>query len=148
MVGSDYGELPELLREIRGRGLDSCFEIVAGTAEPERYYRAMDVYVCASEVEGMSNSILEAMASGIPVIATNVGGNPELVVNGQTGFLVPPFAPDMIAANALTLISERILRSGMGRRALQIVQERYTADAMVKAHEDLYSDLVGKALVG
>jgi glycosyltransferase involved in cell wall biosynthesis len=144
MVGLDYGELPELLREIRARGLDSCFEVVAGTAEPERYYRAIDVYVCASEVEGMSNSVLEAMASGIPVIATNVGGNPELVSHGETGFLVLPFSPTEIAACASTLILDRNLRCAMGRSALQIVKERFTGDAMVQAHEALYSNLVSK----
>jgi glycosyltransferase involved in cell wall biosynthesis len=142
MIGADYGTLPELRKQISERGMDACFVIVSGTSEPERYYRAMDVYVCASEVEGMSNAIMEAMASGKPVIATNVGGNSELVSNGESGFIVAPYAPNEIAACASMLISDSGLRSRMGLRGLRRVEERFSVNVMVKAHEKLYSKLL------
>jgi glycosyltransferase involved in cell wall biosynthesis len=145
MVGADQGELPSLRREIRARGLDSSIAVVEGTSEPERYYRAMDVYISTSEVEGMSNSIMEAMATGKPVIATNVGGNPELVIDGETGFLVPSHAPQEIAARASTMLADSAMRNRMGQTAIRVVEERFTVKAMVRAHEELYQMLVSAA---
>ena len=144
MVGSDQGTLPELRKEIHARGLDSSFAIVAGTSEPERYYRAMDAYVCASELEGMSNSIMEAMASAKPVIATNVGGNSELVIEGETGFLVAACAPSQIATCASMLLSNSWMRARMGQKALRMMEERFSVDTMVRAYEELYLTLLNR----
>lgn len=144
MVGTDQGTLADLRTEIHERSLDPCFAVVTGTTEPERYYRAMDVYVCSSALEGMSNSIMEAMASALPVIATVVGGNSELVTSGETGFLVSPYAPPEIASRALSLITQNDLRVRMGDRALRTVEERFSVAAMVRAHEELYSSVMSK----
>jgi len=145
MAGADQGELYGIRQEICARGLDSSFTVVAGTSEPERYYRAMDVYVSTSEVEGMSNSIMEAMATGKPVIATDVGGNPELVIDGETGFLVPPYSPQELAARASTMISDSAMRYRMGQAAFRVVGERFTVESMVRAHEKLYIFLQAQA---
>jgi glycosyltransferase involved in cell wall biosynthesis len=145
MVGADSGALPLLRSEIEARGIADYFRIVPGTAEPERFYRVMDVYISTSEVEGMSNSILEAMASGLPVIATNVGGNPELVEDQLTGYLVPPCRPDTIAECALRLATGSELRRRLGARALQVVAQRFSPASLVHAHQDLYLRLLADA---
>lgn len=111
MVGADRGELKVLQSEIYRLGLEQAFVIRPRTGEPERFLRLIDVYVSASATEGMSNSILEAMASGKPVIAAAVGGNPELVMPGINGFLVPPYLPEAIAACAEELYSDPLLRA-------------------------------------
>ena len=144
MVGADRGELAFLQSEIRGHGLEDSFVIRPATREPERFHRAIDVYVSASETEGMSNSILEAMASGKPVIATAVGGNPELIRNGSTGYLVPPYAPEAIAAGARVLTNDPELRVRMGSNARRTVEQRFSTAAMVTASEELYTKLLAK----
>ncbi len=70
--------------------------------------RAMDLFVLPSLGEGISNTILEAMSTGLPVIATRVGGNVELVKEGLTGILVPPGAPAALMAAILNIIETRI----------------------------------------
>jgi L-malate glycosyltransferase len=145
MAGADRGELASLLSEIRGQRLEDRFVIRPATREPERFHRAIDVYVSASETEGMSNSILEAMASGKPVIATAVGGNPELVRNGSTGYLVPPYAPDAIAARAALLMNDAALRARLGRTARRAVEQRFSTASMVVASEELYTQLLAEA---
>jgi glycosyltransferase involved in cell wall biosynthesis len=145
MVGADRGELAYLQSEIRGQGMEDDFVIRPATREPERFYRALDVYVSASATEGMSNSILEAMASGKPVIATTVGGNPELVRNGSTGYLVPSYAPSAIATCAGVLMNDPALRVRVGENARRTVEQRFSTAAMVMASEELYTKLLAKA---
>jgi glycosyltransferase involved in cell wall biosynthesis len=85
---------------------DEIFQPAAGRIELHARQRTrfapqllagLDVFVLPSLFEGISNTILEAMACGLPVVATHTGGNPELVVDGETGQLVPPAAPDVLA---------------------------------------------------
>ena len=106
--------------------------------------RAMDLFVLPSIAEGISNTILEAMASGLPVIATNVGGNPELVREGQTGTLVP--VSDHVAmANA---IQGYLCNSGRvgehGRAARARIERLFNIDAMIKDYLNLYDAVLGR----
>ncbi len=145
MVGADRGQLEYLQSEIRRLGMERSFVIQSATREPERLHRMLDIYVSTSETEGMSNSILEAMASAKPVIATAVGGNPELVIPGTNGFLVPPCLPEAIAACAEMLCKDVILRARMGRNARRIAVEQFSIATMTKASGELYTKLLAKA---
>jgi sugar transferase (PEP-CTERM/EpsH1 system associated) len=103
-----------------------------------------DVFVLPSLAEGMCNTILEAMASGLPVVATGVGGNPELVADGVTGALVPPRD-----AQALTQAVERYARDARlrqlhGAAGRQRVQQDFTLDAMVNGYLALYQSELGR----
>lgn len=138
-----YAEANALRSEL---GLDEVVAILPASAEPESAYAAMDVYVSTSETEGMSNVVLEAMACGLPVIATNVGGNPEIVTHGTTGFLVPPFTPAAIAAAGCTLVHDESLRRRFGREASLIAERRFSMERMVRAHETLYTSLATEQL--
>ena len=77
-----------------------------GTKTPELAFAAMDVYLCTSETEGLPNVLLEAMSSDVPVIATRVGGNPEAIEEGYSGYLVPPLAPEQMAQCAIELVTQ------------------------------------------
>jgi glycosyltransferase involved in cell wall biosynthesis len=145
LVGVDHGTLPQIRQQILSSGMENVIQIVAGTKTPQRYYRAMDVYICSSESEGMSNSVAEAMGSGLAVIATNVGGNSELIRNGETGFLTGIGHPEEIAGLACRLQADPLLRESIGMKARLDVSARFPMTAMVNVHEALYAELLGLA---
>jgi glycosyltransferase involved in cell wall biosynthesis len=99
---------------------------------------AGDLLALSSHEEGFSNVILEAMASGLPVVATDVGGNREAVMDGITGWLVPPRDPDAMAERILDLLIDRGKAESWGRRGQDRVKEAFTIDRMVEAHMNLY----------
>ena len=96
-----------------------------------------DVYVNSSVSEGVSLTILEAMAAGLPVVATRVGGTPE-IVDSTCGMLVPPRQPLALAGALLELARDRERRSQLGRAARQRVEERFTLDRMIQQYCDVY----------
>jgi glycosyltransferase involved in cell wall biosynthesis len=121
--------------------LEPLFTIINGTREPESLYPALDVYVCTSQTEVLSNVLLEAGACRLPIIATRVGGNPEVVTDGYNGFLVSPRAPAEIIAKALQLASNLEMRRAMDERGRQRAISQFSMATMVGAHERLYSAL-------
>lgn len=103
---------------------------------------ALDLFVLPSLSEGMGLSIMEAMASGLPVVATYVGGIPELVVQGSTGILVPPRDPDALAGAILECIVQRERAEEMGRMGRERVLNHFTLSRMVGEHDALYRELL------
>ncbi len=103
---------------------------------------AMDVCVLASDWEGMPNVILEAMSAGLPVVATAVGGTPEVVIDNETGFLVPPGNPKALAEAIETLLHNPALRHKMGHAGIQRVQQHFTLRQMVERTQTLYEELI------
>ncbi len=92
---------------------------------PERLLAASDVVVCSSRFESFGMVLVEAMASGVPVVSTRVGGPGETVADGETGYLVPPGRPDLIAARVLALLADSDLRGRMGTAGRARVVERF-----------------------
>src|SRR5205814_10414342 len=131
-----------LIQQIRESRLEGLFTVIPGTHEPELLYPALDVYVCTSETEGLSNVVLEAGACGLPIIATRVGGNEEIVTEGFNGFLVPAASPESIAAKAAQLYSDCELRRVMGDRNRRRMASQFSILSMVTAHEALYERLL------
>lgn len=103
---------------------------------------AMDIFVLPSLGEGISNTILEAMATGLPVIATRVGGNLELVHEGATGFLVPPADPDAMAQALLNYVRDADQRHAHGRAARTIIDRQFSLDAMVEGYLSVYGRIL------
>ncbi|MBC8134426.1 MAG: glycosyltransferase family 4 protein [Fibrella sp.] len=99
---------------------------------------AADIFALSSREEGLSLAVLEAMAAGLPVVATNVGGLPEAIQNGVTGILTPPRAPDAFANALQTLLSAPEKRRNMGNEGKARVAERFTDSAMIAATFALY----------
>jgi sugar transferase (PEP-CTERM/EpsH1 system associated) len=107
--------------------------------------RALDCFVLPSKNEGVSNSILEAMASGLPTLATAVGGNPELVAYGRTGVLVPPENVDAMADALLQMVADPSRAAALGRAGRAEVERRFSLQAMVGAYQRLYEAVVHPA---
>ncbi|TME68147.1 MAG: glycosyltransferase [Chloroflexi bacterium] len=121
--------------------------VFLGTVNPQALYPLLDVYVQASALgEGISNSLLEAMAHGLPTVATDVGGNAEVVVDGITGHLVPPADPNRLAAVLLDLVSDRQRRQRMGQAGRERVLTTFSIDAMVAATQNVYERLLAGVL--
>lgn len=99
---------------------------------------ALDVYVLSSVTEGISNSLLEAMATGVPVLVSATGGNPEVVIDGSSGLLFPVGNFRQLAKQLLLLRAQRELRVGLGQNALRRVREDFSIDSMVQKYDQLY----------
>ncbi|MGI8992324.1 MAG: glycosyltransferase [Bryobacteraceae bacterium] len=106
---------------------------------------AVDLFVMASRWEGSPLSVMEAMAAGVPVIATSVGGLPELVEDGVSGLLVPPGDSATLASAIRRLLDNAGERASMGRFAATRAQERFDCPVMVRAYERLYEKLLRTA---
>jgi sugar transferase (PEP-CTERM/EpsH1 system associated) len=104
----------------------------------------LDVYVNSSIYEGMSNTILEAMACRLPVVATSVGGNPDLVEDGVNGWLAPPRDPAALADRILRLLRDPARAAAMGAAGRRRIEERHSYAAMIGTYATLYE--AGSAL--
>jgi glycosyltransferase involved in cell wall biosynthesis len=133
--GNNEQELKTLANDL-GVGDRVVFTGFKSDAVP--YMKNFTIGVNTSDSEGFSNTILEYMAVGIPVVATNVSGNAELVQEGKTGILVRPGNPGEIAHAICELLSDENMRHQMGIESKRIVEEKYSWDLKIKEIEDYY----------
>ena len=105
---------------------------------------AMDIFVLPSLGEGISNTILEAMATGLPVIATRVGGNVELVHEGETGYLIPAADPEAMVQALLPYVLNSDLRYKHGQAARAIIDRQFSMSAMVQGYLAVYDRVLDK----
>jgi sugar transferase (PEP-CTERM/EpsH1 system associated) len=103
--------------------------------------RGADLFVLSSITEGLPMTLLEAMAAGLPIVSTDVGGISELVRVGQTGLLVPPQSPEALAAAILELVRDPLRAADMGRAARRRVEDEFDVRRVVAAYEGLYQKL-------
>jgi len=111
------------------------------TADVARYYAAADLFVMSSHTEGFPMALLEAMAWGLPVLATAVGGIPDIVHDGEDGCLVPPGDEERLAAVMGYLLNNRELAESMGLLARQIITGRFSAFEWARSLERIYTDV-------
>jgi glycosyltransferase involved in cell wall biosynthesis len=140
------GDGPERARveaAVVEHGLDGRVWISGERADVPAILRRLDCFVLPSVAEGISNTILEAMATGLPVVATRVGGNPELLEDGLTGSLVPPSDPESLAKAMLGYFLDSAAARRHGRAARQTVLRRFSLDRMVADYAQLYRDVLG-----
>lgn len=104
-------------------------------------YRSFDLFALPSLREGISNTALEAMASGLPLVATHVGGNPEVVINNETGFLVPHQDSNALASALLRYIDNPALVYQHGRDGRIRAESIFSLESMVESYDQLYTDL-------
>ncbi len=108
-----------------------------------RMMAAADVFMLSSVSEGISVTLLEAMAANLPIAATEVGGNPEVVLHGRTGLLSPRGDGQALGQNLAKLMSDAGLRRTMGKAGHTRLLEMFTQDRMHAAYEQLYQDMLG-----
>jgi len=102
-----------------------------GVTNLRQHLAAADILVLPSRSEGFSNAIIEAMASSLPVVATDVGGNAEAVKDGIAGFLAPPEDPDALSAAILRLLSDSFQAKALGAAGRSLAAEKFTTEAMM-----------------
>jgi sugar transferase (PEP-CTERM/EpsH1 system associated) len=132
---------PALETKARDLGLGPRVRLVGERNDVAPLLPAMDVYVLPSIAEGISNTILEAMAAGLPVVATRTGGNPELVSDGVTGSLVPVRDVWALARTLEAYVVDRALREARGTAGRRRVHEQFSLDRMRRTYRSLYEDL-------
>jgi len=144
-VGEDReGLLPTLQELCHTHGIGQHVVFAGFSFEIPVMLSMMDIVVLASHEEGFSNVILEAMAAGKPVVATSVGGNPEAVLDGETGRLVPAKNSRALAAAMQELLQSHEQRLACGRNGRQRVEEYFSMEQMISQTEQLYESLLVK----
>jgi glycosyltransferase involved in cell wall biosynthesis len=131
-----------LARDATRLGIASHVRWLGDLTDVRPVLEALDVFVLPSRTEGMSNALLEAMAMALPVVATAVGGTPEVIADGQRGLLVPADDPEAMAAAVARLLDDASLASRLGAAARQIVEEKFGARSMVRQLEAVYAAVV------
>ncbi|WP_437589753.1 glycosyltransferase family 4 protein [Sorangium sp. So ce1000] len=141
-VIGDGPRRPALEAQAARLGLGGAVTFTGTRGDVAELLPAFDVFALASLTEGISLTLIEAAAAGLPIVATRVGGNPEIVLEGETGLLVSPGAPETLAA-ALEAVAARGDGAEMGLRGRARVMERFGIDRMARAYEDLYDEVLG-----
>jgi glycosyltransferase involved in cell wall biosynthesis len=138
--GSERDRLVQLAQEL---GISASVHFAGASDKVAEWYNSANLFVLPSHIEGLSNALLEAMACGLPVIATAVGGTPEVIENNVNGLLVPPKDVDALSEAILHLIRHPAQAQRFGQAARQTVQDHYSIDAVVDRYVKLYSSLLG-----
>ena len=129
---------PELEGLVKSLGLDHAVQLPGNTRDAERALSTMDAFILPSLSESCSNSLLEAMAVGLPVIASNTGGNPELVLDGSSGLLVRPGDPEDLARAMAHLMDNPAVAAMLAGRAAQRARTEFSFLGMLAEIEALY----------
>jgi glycosyltransferase involved in cell wall biosynthesis len=132
----------ELQRRARTLGLENAVRFLGFRDDIPGLLQAIDVFVLPSLSEGLPLALLEAMANGKPIVATRVGGVPEVIADGESGLLVRPGSPDDLAAAVLRLLADRGLAARLGQTARERASRDHTLTAMVRAYQDLYDSQI------
>lgn len=142
-VAGTGADKDELIAGLRERGIEDHFEIMGFAPQISRWYRVSDVVAMPSRSETVAVVALEAMAHGKPVVAFKVGGIPEVVVDGETGILVPPEDTDAFAAALTQLLLDPERAQKMGAAGLKRAREHFSERQMLASYIKLFNDLVG-----
>lgn len=143
MVGAGQ-ERQKLLNQIRERNLEGTVVLTGFREDIPEFLKVMDVFVLPSLEEGMPQSLLQALAMERAVVASSVGGVPEIISNGETGLLVQPRDPVALAHQIAWLLREPDQGKAMGQAGRQAIVCHYSVESMVTKTEALYSALWGK----
>jgi glycosyltransferase involved in cell wall biosynthesis len=136
------GPQEKVLRARAGEGVN----FLGNVGNVVEYLKVADLFVLPSSIEGLSVALLEAMACGLPVLATSVGGNVDLIKHAQNGWLVPPGQIVALQAAIIRLLGDGELRARLGSQARQTVMHQYGLEQMVDSLMDVYQNLGGEPL--
>jgi len=142
LIVGDGALMPEIVSFIEQHHLQGLVWLPGTRDDIPALMRSMDIFVLPSKAEGISNTILEAMSCGLPVIATRVGGNPELIVDNETGCLVPMQNPEALARAMQRYIHDKNLIDQHGAKGRIRVEQAFSIHAMVDKYLDVYNELL------
>jgi glycosyltransferase involved in cell wall biosynthesis len=128
----------ELQTEAKSLGVDSYVRMLGFRKDVPDMLPQLDLFVLPSLSEGLSVAILEALAVGVPVVATAVGGSPEVITSGEDGFLVPAADPEALAESVCLLVKDTSLRKRMAKAGQEMVYRRFTLPRLVAETTDVY----------
>lgn len=137
MVG-DGPEMDHLRKQVEGCGLTDCVRFTGFREQPQQYLALMDIFLLSSFTEGTSMTLLEAMSLGIPCVATRVGGNPEIVLDGETGFLVESDDADGFAGAMIRLAKEPETCRKFSDAAVHRFRNQFSAARMAGEYLSVY----------
>jgi glycosyltransferase involved in cell wall biosynthesis len=139
------GTLREALaRQADAAGLAGRFVLAGFRADLDQYIPWLDVMALPSYTEGLPNVVLEACAAGVPVVATAVGGVPEVIEDGENGYLVPPGDAKALAGRLLAVLGAEDGGRGMGERGRRRVREEFTFEAQAAQYRQLFAEVTGR----
>lgn len=138
IIGRDQGMQADLMRQAEQTAIRHAVRFLGEQRDIPDLLALLDVQVCASFIEGLSNAVLEGMASGKPVVATNIAGNPELISDGDTGLLIPAGDAGACAEAVCRLLADRELRNKMGAAAQARVRQHFSVARMISQTEAVY----------
>jgi len=149
LIAGDGSLRPFMERFTQDIGLNEKIRFLGIRRDIPQLMNAADAYVMSSEWEGMPMVLLEASACGLPIVATNVGGNAEIVLDGQTGFLVPPKSPEALSQAMLRMMDlPEEVREKMGKQARKHIESNFSLDRIVDCWEALYYELLNRSSRG
>jgi glycosyltransferase involved in cell wall biosynthesis len=125
-------------------GIRDAIVMLGARTDVRQLLSISDVAINPSHREGFSIAVLEAMAAGLPVVATDVGGNAEAVVSGESGIVVPPGEPEQLAEAVCAILDDRTYAARLGAMASRRFNEHFTLDQMIGSHELLYGGSVAE----
>lgn len=128
----------KLDRQVKETHLQNMVFFLGFREDIPQILASLDLFVLSSYLEGMGSTLLDAMISRLPVVATKVGGIPEVISHEQTGLLVPPRNPQALAGAILRLYKDRNLATKLGNKGYEVVHERFSAEAMARKIINLY----------
>jgi glycosyltransferase involved in cell wall biosynthesis len=132
----------ELERNVAERGLQKNFSFLGRRSDIPEILACCDIAVLPSKAEGLPNAVLEYMSAGLATIASNVGGNVEIVIDRETGLLVPPQDSAALASAILQLLRDEELRLALARNGRQFVRERFSFERLIAETDQMYTELL------
>jgi glycosyltransferase involved in cell wall biosynthesis len=140
------GELREQLGAYAADlGVSEYVSLVKETKKIDFFYGALDVFCLSSNSEGMPLTLLEALASGVPIVSTDVGGIPEIIESGKTGMLVPKGSAKALAERIMELLLDPARAMALALNGREMVRTRFPAQKMIKATEQVYKEVLDKS---
>lgn len=138
VLAGDGPERAALMQQATALGVADSIEFPGTVSDVPALLASASIYVQASHREGLPNSVLEAMAAGLPVVATRIGGHEDIITDGETGVLVEPADPQALAAALQSLLDDAERRQRLGRRAADYVRAHYATTVVIERLLDLY----------
>ncbi len=141
------GEIEKVKNLCKGKNIQDNIHLlgfISGEEKIKNFHKA-DIFILPSYNEGLPVSVLEAMAAGLSIITTPVGGIPEAVEDGVNGFLVEPGNPEMLADRILKLLEDEELRERMGRKSLRIAKEKFDVNIIAEGLSKIYEKVLAES---